>query len=248
MESEATRPVSGVMQTQRVVGPGAGAEKYDLLTAMAVNGLATGGVRLASMMRLIALVTARYNWAADEMVIGQREMAALWSVEERTAKRETRRLVDCGLLEIKRPGVRGRVAAYRLCRTELYRQTASDWVNVGPDFDARMTARHNPEFLASPHPNVVRVDFATPTPTTTAHPWDRALSCLSVDQPGLYAVWFNQLKAELPEEGDVLRIYAPSRFIAGYVKTRLLVPLERAVTLGYGRALRCIVVSEGSEA
>lgn len=237
------------MQSQRLTGLGAGAEKYDLLTAMAVNGLAAGGSRQASMMRLIALVTARYNWGSDEVTIGQREMAALWSVDQRTAKREIRRLIDAALLEIKRPGVRGRVASYRLRRDELYRQTAAGWANVGPDYHARMSLRQQP--LQATTPKAAKAappDFATAKPEPSSdHPWDRALSCLSSDQPGLFTVWYNQLRAELPEADGVLRIQAPSRFIAGYVKARLFAPLERAVAFGYGRALPCRLVAEGQE-
>lgn len=231
------------MHSQRLTGPGAGAEKYDLVTAMAVNGLATGGARQSTMLRLIALVTARYNWAADEVSIGQREMAALWSVDERTAKRETRRLIEAGLLEIKRPGVRGRVAAYRLRRDEIYRQTAPGWGNVGPDFDARMAARQDPAPAPTQErPKVVQVDFATRTVTPAASgPWRMVQARLAADQPGPHAAWFSQLTADQPDASGTLTIRAPSRFVAGYVTTRLLVQLERAVAIGYGRPLRCVI-------
>lgn len=102
------------MQNARLAGPGAGAEKYDILTALAVKGLSSSGTLQTSILRLVALVTARYNWARGEMAIGQREMAALWSVDERTAKRETRRLIDTGFLVLKVRGVKGRVLSMPL--------------------------------------------------------------------------------------------------------------------------------------
>ena len=44
------------------------------------------------MLRLIALITARYNWQRDELSVGQSEMARIWGVHDRTVKREVRRL------------------------------------------------------------------------------------------------------------------------------------------------------------
>ncbi|SED40156.1 hypothetical protein SAMN05519105_3917 [Rhodobacter sp. 24-YEA-8] len=249
-ESEQIRQMGSIMQSHRLTGPGAGSEKYDLLTAMAVNGLSAGGTRQATMMRLIALVTARYNWAADEVTIGQREMAALWSVDQRTAKRETRRLIDAGLLEISRPGVRGRVASYRLCRAEIYRQTAPGWASVGPDYDARMSARHivpeeAPAAAEVSSPKVVQVNFGTrPVALPASAPWDKVLARLAADQPGTYAAWFSQLKGGEPGHDGTLRVVAPSRFLAVYIASRLMVPLERAVAYGYGCNLRCSVVTE----
>ena len=233
------------MRTQRVTGPGAGAEKYDLLTAMAVNGLAAGGARQATMMRLIALVTARYNWALDEVSIGQREMAALWSVDERTAKRETKRMIDAGLLAVKRPGVRGRVAAYRLCIDEIYRQTETGWTRVGPDYHARMDARTKAEVPPPPPSTVVRVDFTARAPRPESPGWAQVLERLEADQPQLYRAWFHQLTAAEPDVEGVLRISAPSRFVADYVSTHLMAPLTAAVRAGFGRALRCQVRPAG---
>lgn len=234
------------MQTHRVTGPGAGAEKYDLLTAMAVNGLSAGGVRQASMMRLIALVTARYNWSLDEVSIGQRDMATLWSVDERTAKRETRRLIEAGLLAVKRPGVRGRVASYRLCTEEIYRQTEAGWSSVGPDYRARMDARLRPaDPPPEPAPKVVRVDFAQKeraVPAVDPHsPWATALRWLEAEEPQVFRAWFQHLQAGAPEADGTLSITAPSRFVADYVRTHLQNRLIAAVHAAYGLKLRCTV-------
>lgn len=234
------------MQNQRLTGPAAGVEKYDLITALAVNGLAAGGGKQTSMMRLIALLTARYNWAADEVTIGQREMAALWAVDERTAKRETRRLIEAGLIEIKRPGIRGRVAAYHVNRQEIYRQSKADWGNVGPDYDARMTALQTSKVEEKPsEAKVVRLDFAPrPAANPKSHPWEKALARLATDQPRLYEAWFGHLQADLPDEDKILHILAPTKFIASYVSSRLMVSLERAVQLSYGHGIRCSVQAQ----
>lgn len=240
MSSRIPKPT---MRTQRVTGPGAGAEKYDLLTAMAVNGLAAGGARQATMMRLIALVTARYNWALDEVSIGQREMAALWSVDERTAKRETKRMIEAGLIAVKRPGVRGRVATYRLCIDEIYRQTETGWTSVGTDYQVRMDARTKP---LPPVSSVVRVDFTSRAPRGGSSAWARTLERLEAEHPQLYRAWFHQLTAQEPDVDGVLQITAPSRFVADYVATHLMAPLTASVRVAFGHALRCQVQAGGA--
>jgi hypothetical protein len=55
-------------------------------------------------LRLITLITARYNWMRDELAVGQREIARLWSVDERTVKREMALLRAQGWLNVKRQG------------------------------------------------------------------------------------------------------------------------------------------------
>ena len=62
------------MSLKRFTGPAAGSQKYDLLTALAVAGLnGTPGFQ-TSMLRLVALVTARYNWARNELTVGQKDL------------------------------------------------------------------------------------------------------------------------------------------------------------------------------
>ena len=126
------------MLAKRLVGPGAGVRKYDLLTALAVSGLAGSPGFAMSMTRLIALVTARYDWRLDEVSIGQAELARMWSVDVRTVKREVQRLAAHGLLTIKRAGCRGRVATYQLGHSRIEELTRDAWPLVGPDFEARM--------------------------------------------------------------------------------------------------------------
>ncbi|MEM8776557.1 MAG: hypothetical protein AAGF53_16095, partial [Pseudomonadota bacterium] len=102
------------MEQHRIAGPEAGVQKYDILTSLSVAGLNGSSAFQTSMLRLIALVTARYNWRSDELSIGQRDIARMWSVNERTVKREIKRLLGYDILIRKRAGVRGRVATYRL--------------------------------------------------------------------------------------------------------------------------------------
>lgn len=78
------------MQAIRPAGPEGASRKYGLLTALAVQALAGDKPRL--VLRLMALVTARYNWQRDELAVGQAEIARLWAVDDRTVKRDMARL------------------------------------------------------------------------------------------------------------------------------------------------------------
>lgn len=212
------------MDAKRFTGPQAGSQKYDLLTALSVAGLSGSPGFQTSMLRLVALVTARYNWARDELTVGQREMARLWSVDERTVKREIKRLISASILLQLRPGVRGRVAAYRLNVAEVHRLSAPVWEKVGPDYSDRM-ARQVPKPETG---KVMHVNFAaTPAPEAEADvrptagqggPWARTLARLAQLDPALHRNWFSALKAE-DCEGGVLTLRAPSQFLAQYVQT-----------------------------
>ncbi len=219
------------MDFKRFTGPQAGSQKYDLLTALALAGLNGSPGFQTSMLRLVALVTARYNWRNDELTVGQREMARLWSVDERTVKREIKRLTKTEILLQLRPGVRGRVAAYRLNYSEVFKLSAPHWGNVGPDFSARMEVQTPvPENTGE---KVVRVDFgaraAEAVPETPAvaetGPWSRTLARLSQTDPGLHRSWFSGLSFDSYEQG-LLLLKAPSAFAAQYVLTHHLRPLQ----------------------
>ena len=60
------------MLAKKTVGRNAAAFKYDLLTVMGAFGLAQEKGRQRLVLRLMTLVTARYNWARDELAVGQR--------------------------------------------------------------------------------------------------------------------------------------------------------------------------------
>lgn len=213
------------MDARRFTGPQAGSQKYDLLTAMSVAGLNGSPGFQTSMLRLVALVTARYNWTRDELIVGQREMARMWSVDERTVKREIKRLTGAAILLQLRPGVRGRVAAYRLNVAEIHRLSAPVWERVGPDYSDRM-ARQAPKRVPE---KVVHVDFAgqgarddAPAPDpASGDPWTRTLARLAELEPALHRSWFSALTLA-GCEGGVLDLRAPSRFLAQYVQTHHL--------------------------
>ncbi|MEO1494484.1 MAG: hypothetical protein AAFV19_20240 [Pseudomonadota bacterium] len=213
------------MLAKRLAGPGAGVRKYDLLTALAVAGLAGSPGFATSMTRLIALVTARYNWRLDEVTIGQAELARMWSVDVRTVKREIRRLAEHGLLSVKRAGVRGRVATYILNHARIDELTRDCWPLVGPDFEARMTEQGRG--ADTPPGSTTVVPF--PGQTEPATEWAAAKAALRRSDRARAKAWFDPLLRD-DRVGDHLILRAPSAFHAEYVTTHLIGDLVRAVT------------------
>lgn len=212
------------MDLKRFTGPQAGSSKYDLLTAMSVIGLNGSPGLQSSMLRLIALVTARYNWKSDEFSVGQRDLARMWAVDERTVKREIKRLTECSILLQLRPGVRGRVASYRLNMAEIFRLSAPYWDKIGPDFSERMA--HSGRSQPATEDKVVRVDFrprdeVAPVP----EPWGRTLTRLAVAEPGLHQSWFSGLAFVGYNLGRLV-LRAPSAFVGQYVMVHHLRPLQ----------------------
>lgn len=101
--------------TPRLTPARSGARKYDILSALALAGLDGSAMPSQRALRLIALITTRYNWSTDSLSIGHAELSALWRVSRRTVIREIEALRQSGVLVVLRPGRRGRVSAYRLC-------------------------------------------------------------------------------------------------------------------------------------
>ncbi len=231
----------GNMETKRLTGIHAGAQKYDLLTAMAVSGLNGGQILQTSMLRLVALITARYNWRSDELTVGQREMARLWGVDERTVKREIKRLTETQILLQLRPGVKGRVAAYRLNYAEITRLSAPHWDRVGPDFSMRMGDGLGHQ-VEPPAEKVVRVDFraARSGPSVADDPWGRSLARLAEADPVLHQNWFAGLT--LAEFADgILRLNCPSAFIAQYIRSQHLDRIHAAALPDFSGLRRIIL-------
>lgn len=195
------------------------------------------------MMRLIALITARYNWRVDELTVGQKEMARLWSVDERTVKREIKRLMENSVLLQLRPGVRGRVAAYRLNYAEIYRLSEPVWKNVGSDFASRMESQ-----IPRPVDKVVHVQFGQEKPETVGtigqdlqNPWGRALRRLSESESLLFKSWYRDLQlVEAKDQTIILR--APSKFIAQYIQSHHLKPLLGVIQLEFGRIQKVCLI------
>lgn len=218
------------MLSTKAVGREAATRKYDILTALATYALARGKHDHRLVLRLMALITARYNWSRNELAVGQREIARMWSVDERTVKREMAKLRAFGWLEVKRQGVRGRVTEYGMNFDKILDATRDDWSKVGPDFDIRMQGP-----VAQGQVVALPVRGHVPAPVITeGSDWSLVQALLHSEDPATYGSWFHALRS-VNREGERLTLQAPSRFHAAYVQSHLSNRLHAAFhTIGTG--------------
>ena len=199
------------------------AEKYDLLTALLAMGQHDAGAPSRLAPRLALLVTARFNWRTGRLAVGLREIARLWNVTERTAKRDMASMRELGWIVCARPSARGRVAEHALDVARILAASRPVWAAVGPDFAARMAgspvaggAGQGGDATVVPFPGGT---IAAPRPASGEEgPWGTASSLLREQDPALHAAWLSRLGAR-GVEGCCMILEAPSAFVAGYVET-----------------------------
>lgn len=207
------------LTARKIAGPGASAIKYDVLTALLVTATRGDGVEARLALRLSLLITARFNWRTGTFAVGQREMARMWGVTERTAKRETAEMRTRGWIAVSVPAARGRVAQYRIDLDRVLRATMTHWDAVGPDFAARMVNAPEPEGQGG---NVVPLHRdATPLPTDDGTVWSAAAARLHAQGGAFYGNWIAPLRP-IDQHDGVLTLHAQTRFIASYVETHFL--------------------------
>jgi hypothetical protein len=214
------------MQAIKPAGRTAPAMKYDILSALGVLALSLDKHRQKLILRLMVLITTRYNWQSGELSIGRAEIARLWSVDERTVKRELAKLRSLGWLEVKRAGVKGRVTVYAIDLAALLGETREVWEVIGPDVAARLGA---PEPEATPDPKVVPFQPRSAATAGQGGTWDKALAALEAGDPAQTRAWFDGL-VEADCAGGRLTLLAPSRFIADYVGNHHAARLLAAVS------------------
>lgn len=222
------------MQAKKLAGPEAASQKYDLLTALGCHALASGPGLQRVVLRFITLVTARYNWRQGILHVGQREIARLWSVDERTVKRDMAKLRALGWITVESPARRGRVATYALDLTAIRSATRAAWGRVGEDFEARMQGAPK-----VPVAGGTVVPFPRPEPATAEDEgdatggdvWAAMRHILRGEDPAVFATWFESLLSP-GRAGDGLVLVAPSAFHATYLRTHYAERLVRA----FGRA------------
>jgi hypothetical protein len=216
--------------TSALHGRHASVVKYDILAALGAAAFAKGALAKDLAHRLSVLIVARYNWLGNELSIGRQQLAQLWNVDERRVKRLIGDLKSCGVLSVKRPGVRGRVTVYSLDLHAIAEITRPFWSRLGPDFVARLDA-HFPEGTAepcgesvsdagqSPHPTTDTDDHAEPgRPETSASASvERVLKAVAKEiPPPSFRRWIAPLRPERDREKIVFR--ADNAFMAHYVE------------------------------
>jgi len=207
------------MLAKKPSGRGASAVKYDILTAMGAYALSESKARQVLVLRFLTLLTARYNWHRDVLAVGQREIARLWNVDERTVKRDLAKLRSMGWIKVKRQGARGRVSEYGLDLDRILSDSEPRWQAVGPDYAHRMTGQDD-----MPQQNVIPLNAgnAVAAPSTEdGSEWSLAKAILHRDDPATYASWLQGLERD-GRAGERLVLRAPSRFHASYVMSHLL--------------------------
>jgi hypothetical protein len=214
------------MQLPRAVGREAASRKYDILSALMAFALSKDKHIQRQILRVMALITTRYNWQRDELTMGQAEIARLWSVDDRTVKREMARLRSQGWLVLKRQGVRGRVSTYGMDLMRMLDDTRPAWPLIGEDFIGRLDPAEKPGRGES---NVIPLR-AVHAPAEDGSIWAAAQACLHADDPAIYGAWFHAL-TEAGVEANALTLAAPTKFHATYVaanlKERLLMAVRR---------------------
>lgn len=211
------------MALTRPVGQGASSKKYDILTALGSYALSGDKHRQRSILRLMTLITARYNWVRDELCVGQSEIAGLWHCDERTVKREMARLRGLGWLVVRRAGARGRVTRYSLDLDAVLAATRSVWTAIGSDFDQRLSAPQADAVGQGGSSRVVPLPLrgaVTPPDLSTGTEWALAQGLLHAADPGAYGAWMAPLTRQ-ERAGHRIVLRAPSRFHAAYVETHL---------------------------
>ena len=212
------------MQIAKPVGRHAAVQKYDILSAMMAYGLAQDKTVQRRVMRLMSLITTRYNWQRDELSMGQAEIARLWSVDPRTVKREMAVLRSWGWLVEKRKGARGRVSLHGVDLARIAQDTRTVWDKIGSDFIARMDGPDAPEAT-----NVVPL-HPVEAPLDNGGLWDKVRVDLHGSHPARFASWIKDLTM-VEESNGAVTLAAPSSFHAKYVQTHLQDWLLTAIRL-----------------
>lgn len=205
------------MLPTRAAGRNASALKYDILSALGAHALDGDKHRQKMVLRIMVLVTTRYNWQSAELSIGRAEIARLWSVDERTVKREMAKLRAMGWLVVKRQGARGRVSEYALGIERILEDSRDRWADVGPDLEHRLSGDETMPEKVVPLPVKGRVEAPD---LSDGSEWTLAKALLHAEDAGLYGSWIAALERGR-RAGGRLHLRAPSRFHATYVATHL---------------------------
>lgn len=201
----------------RLTGAGAGAKKYDVLSALALAGLDNAALPSQRALRLIALITMRYNWAADVLSIGHTELERIWSVSKRTVIREMDALRSLGLLVVLRRGRKGKVTTYRLDISAVRRLAADELVNDATGIDSRLSATHEVTAVDGETCSSIHKHTETVPDKTSDNPlWETILKRLpDTVSSAQKARWLAPLR--IRKISETLEVEVGSAFRAEYV-------------------------------
>lgn len=202
------------MKVVKPVGRDAAVRKYDMLSAMMAYAMAGDQHRQRLVLRFMSLITTRYNWQRNELTMGQREIARLWCVDERTVKRDMARLRALGWLLVQRQGARGRVSVLSLDLERIMLDTRAEWGNIGEDFIGRQA----PDEAIG---QGTVIPFRRAEPVAGQGLWAAACRQLAAEDPPTFDAWLAGLRDAGLDQG-VITLLAPTKFHATYVRTHFL--------------------------
>ena len=208
------------MLVSKPVGREAATKKYDILSALSALALSQDKHAQRRILRLMSLITTRYNWQRNELSMGEEDIARLWSVDLRTVKREMTKLRAAGWLVETRGAARGRVALHALDLALIMADTRGIWANIGPDFIDRQSSGTS----APAASNVV--PFQPVAVPVDGSVWSMAQQAFQAQDAAAFNAWIARI-TELEREGGTLCLLAPSRFHKTYVETHLMDRLLR---------------------
>lgn len=223
-----------------------GSFKYDILSALAVAALSQRDRTRIEYMRLIALLTARYDWRRSEVSIGHAQLAELWSIDVRSVKRQIARFVETGLMTKKRTGVRGRVSVYKINLQAIAVHTRPAFNVIGPDFEERI-AQFLGETVGSDGEHVLQKSAANCAPRDRENASNESNQigtattvidtlCEILPRPS-FERWFSRATLNLRTEG-IVEIQFPTQFHTDYAERTFEHALTEAVQRCHGRDCR----------
>ena len=219
--------------------------KYDIITCLLVLTTCGTSTQARLSVRLSIVITARYNWQSARFNVGQRELARMWGVTERTAKRELAQMRSLEWIRVTTPSGRGRVAQHSINFEAIIKQSSPHWSAIGPDFAARMVGAPKQDDL-EPTTNVVPLHTqADNTYEDNGTGWRAVAERLRTQDPTIFDSWISRL-TPLQSDADTIVLAAPSKFIAGYINTHFMRRIEAGFSAEEGH-LRCITIVSACE-
>lgn len=196
-----------------ISGPNAAVAKYDVISALTCVALTGERSQQTIIMRLINLITCRYNWRKNELSIGSKEVGELTFTSQRTAKRTLKALTDLRFLIVRLQGRKGRVTKYGLGITAIFEAAALHAKPKCHQFSERITADS-----LGPSASVPPTDFKVEA--QACRKWNAICVDIADKSQSLYVSWFADMVGSV-KDGQ-LTVACKSNFIQNYARTKLL--------------------------
>jgi predicted DNA-binding transcriptional regulator YafY len=227
------------MQVKNAVGQGAPVLKYDILSALLVLAAQGDTTESRLALRLSLLITARYSWQRKRFNVGLRELARMWGVTERTAKRDMAQMRALNWITVTRAAARGRVTEHTINVDIALRATMPFWDCVGPDFTARLS--QTPQ---SKTDNIVQFHAPAAAPQQDETLWSSVAQRLHASDPQTYQAWFARI-LQIEQTDTRLVLAAPTAFIANYINLHFGTSLLAHVA-GQDRGIKSVQIIAAS--